>query len=64
MGTTEFLPFPTKERILLMFNKLRLMDLNDQIVKRLVEYFEGRQELVKIDSSTISNPINMTSGVG
>lgn len=48
----------------LMFHKLNIMGLNDQILEWLAEYFNGRQQIVKIDEATQSGPINVTSGVG
>lgn len=48
----------------LLCYKLKLMGLNSQILQWITAYLNGRQQLVKIDSSTISNPINVSSGVG
>lgn len=40
------------------------MGMNDHILNWLMTYFDGRQQLVKIDNSTISQPIDVYSGVG
>lgn len=48
----------------LMFHKLKLMGLNNQILNWLIEYFDGRQQIVRIDGSITSNPIHVKSGVG
>lgn len=40
------------------------MGLNSQFLKWITEYLNGRQQFVKIDSTTISNAINVSSGVG
>lgn len=48
----------------LLFCKLQIMGLDQQIINWLFEYFEGRQQIVRIDSQTISSPIKVTSGVG
>lgn len=50
--------------IVLLFHKLRIMGLDQRIVKWIEEYFCGRQQLVRIGYETISDPINVTSGVG
>lgn len=48
----------------LLIHKLRIMGLNEQILNWITEFLEGRQQMVKIDSNTISNTIDVTSGVG
>ena len=52
------------EWLLLVEQKIDLIDLNVQLLYWTNVYFVGRQQLIKIDWNTISNPINVTSVVG
>lgn len=48
----------------LLFKKMHWMGVDQQLLHWLFEYFKERQQIVRINSSTISNPIDVTSGVG
>lgn len=48
----------------LLCHKLHIMGLNSQILNWLRDYLTDRQQLVKTNSSNISSPIDVTSGVG
>lgn len=50
--------------VALLIHKLRIMGMNQQIMNWIAEYFNGRQQLVRVGSNTTSSPINVTSGVG
>lgn len=47
----------------LLFHKLNIMGLNEQLLNWLRNYLSQRQQMVRIDSTNISKPINVTSGV-
>jgi hypothetical protein len=53
-----------KVNVPLFIHKLRIMGFNEQILDWIAEYFNERKQLVKLNANTISNPINVTSGVG
>lgn len=48
----------------LLCHKLQVMGLNQQILNWLNDYLTDRQQLVRINSSNVSHPIQVTSGVG
>ena len=48
----------------LLCHKLELMGLNHQLLNWLRDYLAERQQIVKMNSSCKSQPINVTSGVG
>lgn len=48
----------------LLYHKLNLMGLNYQLLNWIKNYLNGRKQLVRMDSSTISQQINVYSGVG
>lgn len=48
----------------LLYHKLEIMGLHTQLLNWIGEYLKGRKQLVRINSKTISNPVNVSSGVG
>lgn len=48
----------------LLCHKLNTMGLNHQIQSWIQDYLTDRQQVVRIDISNVSQPINVTSGVG
>lgn len=48
----------------LLMHKLKIMGLSQSIINWITEYFNSRQQLVRIGSDVTSSPISVTSGVG